>query len=70
MPHLNPHSCQIIPSKNVAKGTPNFCGEEIAVFHFPSESCPTQKAKPFDQTSKEVPRGEMVRLVEAIAQRI
>ena len=30
----------------------------------------TQKAKQFDQTSKEVPRGKMGRLVEAIAERI
>jgi hypothetical protein len=36
------------------------------VFHLPPEPLSTQKAESLDQTSKEVPRGKMGGLMEAI----
>jgi hypothetical protein len=38
----------------------------VALFHLPPESLSTQKVESLDQASKEVPRGKMGRLVEAI----
>jgi hypothetical protein len=66
MPHPNSHSGQIVSTKNAAKGAPNLRGEAIALFHLPPESLSTQKAESLDQASKEVPRGKMGGLVEAI----
>ena len=66
MPHPDSHSGQIVPSKNAAKGAPNLRGEAIVLLHLPPESLSTQKAESLDQASKEVPRGKVGRLVEAI----
>jgi hypothetical protein len=68
MPHFNSHSVQIVPDKNTAKRALNIRGEVIVLFHLPPESLSPQKTKSPDQTSKEVPRGKMGRLVEAITQ--
>ena len=66
MSHPNSHIGQIVSIKNTTKGVPNLRGEAIALFHLPPESLSTQKAESLDQASKEVPRGKMGRLVEAI----
>ncbi len=66
MPHPNSHSGQIVSIKNNLKGVPNVRGEAISLFPLPPESLSTQKAESLDQASKEVPRGKMGRLVEAI----
>ncbi len=66
MTHPNSHRGQIVSIKNVAKGAPNLRGEAIALFPLPPESLSTQKAESLDQVSKEVPRGKIGRLVEAI----
>ena len=51
---------------SLREGDPNSRDEAIALLHLPPESLSTQKAEPLDQTSKEVPRRKMGRLVEAI----
>jgi hypothetical protein len=66
MPHPNSHNGPIVSDTNTAKGALNLRGETITPFHLPPESLSPQKAKLFDQTSKEIPRGKMGRIVEEI----
>ena len=68
MTHPDSHSGPPVSSKNAAKGALNLRGEAIAFFHFPSESLSSQEAEFLDQACKEVPRGKMGRIVEAIDQ--
>jgi hypothetical protein len=62
----NSHRGQIVSIKNASEGAPNLRDESIALFPLPPESLSTQKTESLDQVRKEVPRGKMGRLVEAI----
>jgi hypothetical protein len=66
MPHFNSHSGQTVPDKNAAKRALNIRCEAIALFIFPPNRCRHKKTKSPDQKGKEIPRGKMGRIVEAI----